>query len=57
MISDKPTEASIDISIRWKFPYHSPESELKLPVTAILFSIFSNQYFKKKSILIILNNN
>uniref|UniRef100_A0A0R3RMP3 C2 domain-containing protein n=1 Tax=Elaeophora elaphi TaxID=1147741 RepID=A0A0R3RMP3_9BILA len=30
MISDTPTEASIDISIRWKFPYHPPESELNL---------------------------
>ncbi|CAG9536377.1 unnamed protein product [Cercopithifilaria johnstoni] len=32
-IKDVPTEASIDISIRWKFPYHPPESELKLAHT------------------------
>lgn len=30
IVSNAPTEASIDISIRWKFPYHPPESELKL---------------------------
>ncbi|VDO48582.1 unnamed protein product [Onchocerca flexuosa] len=29
-INDVPTTASIDISIRWKFPYHPPEQELEL---------------------------
>ncbi|VBB34174.1 unnamed protein product [Acanthocheilonema viteae] len=33
MINDIPTDASIDISIRWKFPYNPPESELKLATT------------------------
>ncbi|KAK6103597.1 hypothetical protein QQG55_13105 [Brugia pahangi] len=30
MTRDIPTEASIDISISWKFPYHPPEPELEL---------------------------
>uniref|UniRef100_A0A1I8EH40 C2 domain-containing protein n=1 Tax=Wuchereria bancrofti TaxID=6293 RepID=A0A1I8EH40_WUCBA len=33
MITDIPTEASIDISISWKFPYHPPEPELELTST------------------------
>lgn len=47
MTSDVPTEASIDISIRWKFPYHPPEPELELAITEVLSQHFLINIKKK----------